>query len=90
MKRKTETRESLDANAQPEKKRALSNETVKARFRDGLFDPAELEKYTKSYAESAPYVIENPIAVVLKGLYCIGCLTLFCYLPGISMVSSVP
>ncbi|KAJ9394254.1 hypothetical protein DTO282F9_8821 [Paecilomyces variotii] len=55
MKRKTETRESLDANAQPEKKRALSNETVKARFRDGLFDPAELEKYTKSYAESAPY-----------------------------------
>lgn len=68
MKRKTETRESLDGNAQPEKKRALSNETVKARFRDGLFDPAELKKYTQSYAESAPYVIWSPIAVALNYL----------------------
>lgn len=57
MKRKTETGESLDSNAQPEKRRALSNETVKARFRDGLFDPAELEKYTTNYAESGPYVL---------------------------------
>ncbi|KAL2009466.1 hypothetical protein VTN00DRAFT_5273 [Thermoascus crustaceus] len=56
MKRKTAGRDSLGGGNQPEaKKRALSKETVIERFREGLFEPAELEKYTKSYAESAPY-----------------------------------
>jgi hypothetical protein len=53
MKRKTED---LDqSNGTPEaKKRALMSATVVSRFRDGLFAPAELDKYTKSYASSAP------------------------------------
>ena len=55
MKRKTETKE--QANGQPDyKKRALSSEEAAARFRDGLFDSAEQQKYTKEYAQSAPYV----------------------------------
>ncbi|KAI9926486.1 hypothetical protein ASPWEDRAFT_163480 [Aspergillus wentii DTO 134E9] len=55
MKRKT-GRESTGANGQPEsKKRALSNEEVAARFRDGLFEPSEQQKYTEEYAQSAPY-----------------------------------
>jgi len=57
MKRKTDTRGSLDGNAMPEsKKRALSNEEAAARFRDGLFDIAEQQKYTTEYAKSSPYV----------------------------------
>ncbi|OJJ46189.1 hypothetical protein ASPZODRAFT_67110 [Penicilliopsis zonata CBS 506.65] len=57
MKRKTDGRDSLDANGQPEsKKRALSSEEVAARFREGLFDAAELRKYTKQYAGSSPYL----------------------------------
>ena len=57
MKRKTDGEESLSANGQPElKKRALSSEEAVARFREGLFEPAELQKYTKEYAQSAPYV----------------------------------
>lgn len=60
MKRKTAGRDSLGGGSQPEaKKRALSKETVIERFREGLFEPAELEKYTKSYAESAPYVCQS-------------------------------
>ncbi|KKK20889.1 hypothetical protein P175DRAFT_0440230 [Aspergillus ochraceoroseus IBT 24754] len=56
MKRKTNGRESLDGNGQPDtKKRALSSEEVALRFRDGLFEPAELQKYTKAYTQSAPY-----------------------------------
>ncbi|KAL2841897.1 Oxoglutarate and iron-dependent oxygenase degradation C-term-domain-containing protein [Aspergillus pseudoustus] len=56
MKRKTNGRESLDGNGQPNsKKRALSSEEVAVRFRDGLFDSAEQQKYTKSYAQSEPY-----------------------------------
>ncbi|KAL2817303.1 Oxoglutarate and iron-dependent oxygenase degradation C-term-domain-containing protein [Aspergillus granulosus] len=56
MKRKTNTRESLDGNGQPDsKKRALSSEEVALRFRDGLFNPAEQQKYTKAYAQSEPY-----------------------------------
>lgn len=57
MKRKTDGEESRVANGQPEsKKRALSSEEAAARFREGLFEPAELQKYTKQYAQSAPYV----------------------------------
>ncbi|KAF4220614.1 hypothetical protein CNMCM8980_001569 [Aspergillus fumigatiaffinis] len=56
MKRKTDTREALNGNGQPEsKKRALSNEEVAARFRDGLFEPSEQQKYTKAYVQSSPY-----------------------------------
>lgn len=55
MKRKTDGRESLDANGQPDsKKRALSNEEAVKRFSDGLFDPSLQQKYTKEYAQSAP------------------------------------
>jgi hypothetical protein len=55
MKRKTDTREALNGNGQPEsKKRALSNEEVAARFRDGLFEPSEKQKYTKAYVQSSP------------------------------------
>lgn len=56
MKRKT-GRESQGANGQPDsKKRALSNEEAATRFRDGLFDSAELQNYTTAYAKSKPYV----------------------------------
>ncbi|KAL2860951.1 oxidative DNA demethylase [Aspergillus lucknowensis] len=56
MKRKTNGGESLDANGEPDsKKRALSSEEVALRFRDGLFEPAEQQKYTKAYAQSEPY-----------------------------------
>ncbi|KAL1964809.1 hypothetical protein VTN77DRAFT_6311 [Rasamsonia byssochlamydoides] len=56
MKRKTDSIDSNHANGLPgAKKRALTNEAVIARFREGLFEPAELEKYTKKYANSAPY-----------------------------------
>ncbi|GIC85609.1 oxidative DNA demethylase [Aspergillus udagawae] len=56
MKRKTDTREALNGNGQPEtKKRALSNEEVAGRFRDGLFEPSEQQNYTKAYAQSGPY-----------------------------------
>ncbi|EED13271.1 oxidoreductase, putative [Talaromyces stipitatus ATCC 10500] len=54
MKRKTE--ETHQSNGHHEaKKRVVSGDAVISRFRDGLFDPAELEKYTKSYAASGPY-----------------------------------
>ncbi|EKV06507.1 Prolyl 4-hydroxylase, alpha subunit [Penicillium digitatum] len=57
MKRKTDTRASLDGNAMPQsKKRALSSEEAAARFRDGLFDTAEQQKYTNEYAKSSPYL----------------------------------
>jgi hypothetical protein len=57
MKRKTEGREPLGGTGQPEsKKRALSSEEVAARFRDGLFETTEQQKYTEQYAQSAPYV----------------------------------
>lgn len=57
MKRKTDARASIDGNAMPQsKKRALSSEEAAARFRDGLFDTAELQKYTGEYAKSSPYV----------------------------------
>ena len=47
----------MDGNAMPEsKKRALSSEEAAARFRDGLFDVAEQQKYTGEYAKSSPYV----------------------------------
>ncbi|KAE8154852.1 putative component of NuA3 histone acetyltransferase complex [Aspergillus avenaceus] len=55
MKRKTGTRESLDANGPESKKRALSSEEVALRFRDGLFDSAEQQKYTEQYTQSEPY-----------------------------------
>lgn len=58
MKRKTEERGSLDAKGLPEsKKRALSSEEAVARFRDGLFDSAEQQKYTDEYSKSRPYVL---------------------------------
>ncbi|OQD60774.1 hypothetical protein PENPOL_c020G04199 [Penicillium polonicum] len=57
MKRKTDARASLDGNAMPQsKKRALSSEEAAARFRDGLFDTAEQQKYTGEYAKSSPYL----------------------------------
>ncbi|KAJ5874878.1 uncharacterized protein N7529_003308 [Penicillium soppii] len=57
MKRKTDMRGSLDGNAMPEsKKRALSSEEAASRFRDGLFDTAEQQKYTSEYANSSPYL----------------------------------
>ncbi|CBF79621.1 hypothetical protein AN7554.2 [Aspergillus nidulans FGSC A4] len=57
MKRKTNSRESVDGNGQPDtKKRALSSEEVALRFRDGLFEPSVQENYTKLYAESGPYL----------------------------------
>lgn len=57
MKRKTNSRESVDANGQPDtKKRALSSEEVALRFRDGLFEPSVQQNYTKAYAQSKPYV----------------------------------
>lgn len=57
MKRKTD-----NANGQPEsKKRALSNEEAVTRFNDGLFDPSLQQKYTKEYAQSAPYVRLDPL-----------------------------
>lgn len=57
MKRKTD-----NANGQPEsKKRALSNEEAVTRFNDGLFDPSMQQKYTKEYAQSAPYVRLDPL-----------------------------
>jgi hypothetical protein len=57
MKRTTNERPSIDGNGLPEsKKRALSSEEAAARFRDGLFDPAEQKQYTDSYAKSTPYV----------------------------------
>ncbi|KAE8159339.1 Oxoglutarate and iron-dependent oxygenase degradation C-term-domain-containing protein [Aspergillus tamarii] len=56
MKRKTEGRESLGGSGQPDsKRRALTSEEAAARFRDGLFEPSEQQKYTEQYAESAPY-----------------------------------
>jgi hypothetical protein len=59
MKRKTEERGSFDGHVQPEsKKRALSSEEAATRFRDGLFDTAEQQKYTSEYAKSSPYVFE--------------------------------
>ncbi|KAJ5952996.1 uncharacterized protein N7479_011409 [Penicillium vulpinum] len=57
MKRKTDSRASLDGNAMRQsKKRALSSEEAAARFRDGLFDAAEQQKYTDQYAKSSPYL----------------------------------
>lgn len=59
MKRKTDERPSIDGNGLPEsKKRALSSEEATARFRNGLFDPEEQQKYTDEYAKSTPYVLE--------------------------------
>lgn len=59
MKRKT-GRESQGTNGQPDsKKRALSHEEVATRFREGLFDSAELQKYTTAYAESKPYAFTS-------------------------------
>ncbi|KAJ6151588.1 Prolyl 3-4-dihydroxylase ofd1 [Penicillium chermesinum] len=56
MKRKTDETSSTGASGPPEsKKRALSSEEAAARFRDGLFDPAEQQKYTEAYAKSSPY-----------------------------------
>jgi prolyl 3-hydroxylase /prolyl 3,4-dihydroxylase len=51
MKRKTDDKPDGPQSA---KKRTLSDDTVLARFRDGLFEPAELEQYTQSYASSGP------------------------------------
>ncbi|KAL4892570.1 Oxoglutarate and iron-dependent oxygenase degradation C-term-domain-containing protein [Aspergillus ambiguus] len=56
MKRKTASGDIPTANGQPDsKKRALSGEEAEARFRPGLFDAAEQQKYTTEYAQSAPY-----------------------------------
>lgn len=55
MKRKTE--DTQQSNGRHEaKKRALTDDAVISRFREGLFDPSELENYTKSYASSGPWV----------------------------------
>lgn len=72
MKRKTDERQSLDGNGLPEtKKRALSSEEATARFRDGLFDPAEQQKYTDAYAKSSPYVPpKEMLNASLTDVYC--------------------
>lgn len=71
MKRKTEERGSLDGHVQPEsKKRALSSEEAAARFRDGLFDTAEQQKYTSEYAKSSPYVLQ-PLQWLQTDFLCI-------------------
>lgn len=63
MKRKTDERPSIDGNGLPKsKKRALSSEEATARFRNGLFDPAEQQKYTDAYAKSTPYVLEIDVS----------------------------
>jgi hypothetical protein len=56
MKRKTDCGcETVDGNGQPEaKKRAVSNEKITDRFRDGLLDHATLEEYKKRYASAEP------------------------------------
>lgn len=57
MKRKTDDAKLSEAGGLPEgKKRALSTEEATARFREGLFDSAEQQKYTEAYAKSSPYV----------------------------------
>ena len=71
MKRKTDTEEPQGANGQPNtKKRALSNEEALARFNKGLFDSAKQQKYTKEYAQSAPYVVRfsDYVLFILYGL----------------------
>lgn len=61
MKRKTNEKDARDVSGQPDsKKRALSSEEAAARFRDGLFNPVEQQKYTDEYAQSAPYVLQSP------------------------------
>lgn len=56
MKRKTQKDDDpTNGNGAPDtKRRVLSDEVVAGRFREGLFEPSELEKYTKNYAGSAP------------------------------------
>lgn len=51
MKRKSET----PANGKA-KKRAISDEEARDKFRNGLFDSKVLEEYTNYYATSQPYV----------------------------------
>lgn len=51
MKRKHN--DSAPPNGKP-KKRALSGDEAKGRFRKGLFDSEVLQDYTKSYADSEP------------------------------------
>jgi hypothetical protein len=53
MKRKTNASHKSNG-AHEAKKRALTDDSVVSRFRDGLFEPTELDNYTKSYATSAP------------------------------------
>ncbi|KAH8692046.1 putative oxidoreductase [Talaromyces proteolyticus] len=55
MKRKTEDSSHQSNGDHGAKKRTLPDETVVSRFREGLFVPAELDKYTQAYATSAPY-----------------------------------
>ncbi|KAJ5729614.1 uncharacterized protein N7483_004122 [Penicillium malachiteum] len=55
MKRKTNATGSNASGLPKSKKRALSSEEATARFRDGLFDSAEQQKYTDEYANSNPY-----------------------------------
>lgn len=53
MKRKTDASHQSNG-AHEAKKRALTDDAVVSRFRDGLFEPTELDNYTKAYATSAP------------------------------------
>lgn len=55
MKRKNEATE--DPLAKETKKRAVSDDTLKARFREDLFVDDVLEDYTQSYATSKPYAL---------------------------------
>ena len=65
MKRKADASDgstTLANGGQPEsKKQALSGEEATSRFHKGLFEPSMLQKYTKEYARSAPYVLFEPI-----------------------------
>lgn len=53
MKRKHDSLGVAQANGSP-KRRAVSEEDVKIRFRNGLFETKVLEQYTRDYATSSP------------------------------------
>ncbi|KAI1779487.1 Oxoglutarate and iron-dependent oxygenase degradation C-term-domain-containing protein [Hypoxylon cercidicola] len=55
MKRKAQPQATGHKPAKKKSKTSLSDDEVKKRFRKGLFDKDELNKYTEGYASSTPY-----------------------------------
>ncbi|KAI0175640.1 oxygenase-like protein [Hypoxylon sp. FL1284] len=55
MKRKAQPPPAAHKPAKKKSKTLLGDDEVKKRFRKGLFDQNELNKYTKGYADSTPY-----------------------------------